>query len=47
MRPTMLVSAGVLLAGLVACLFVRSVRGPSTNPHGLPVSDEELTPQRG
>jgi MFS family permease len=44
MRPTMLVSAGVLVAGLIACLFVRSVRGPSANPHGLPVSEEELTP---
>ena len=47
MRPTMLVPAGVLLTGLIACLFVRSARGPSANPHGLPVSDEELTPQRG
>ncbi|GAB2867644.1 DHA2 family efflux MFS transporter permease subunit [Actinoallomurus bryophytorum] len=47
MRPTIFVSAGVLLAGLIACLFVRSVRGPSANPHGLPVSDEELAAQRG
>jgi hypothetical protein len=42
MRPTMLVSAGVLIAGVLACLALKSARGPSANPHGLPVSDEEL-----
>ncbi len=41
MRPTMLVSAGVLAAGLLACLLLRSVRDPSGNPHGLPLTEEE------
>jgi EmrB/QacA subfamily drug resistance transporter len=41
MRPTMLVSTGVLIAGVLACLALKSARGPSANPHGLPVSDDE------
>jgi EmrB/QacA subfamily drug resistance transporter len=51
MRPTVLVSVGVLAAGVIACLFVRSVRGPATNPHGLPISEDgfgaETVPQQG
>jgi hypothetical protein len=42
MRPTMLVSVGVLACGLLACLFIRRVRGTSANPHGLPLPAEEL-----
>jgi len=48
MRPTVLVSVGVLLAGALACLAVRSVRGPSANPHGLPMAeDTELAAHHG
>jgi EmrB/QacA subfamily drug resistance transporter len=46
MRPTMAVSAGVLAAGVVACLLLKTVRGPSDNPHGLPVTDEAPVPQQ-
>ncbi|WP_329245246.1 MFS transporter [Actinoallomurus sp. NBC_01490] len=42
MRPTMLVAAGVLFAGVLACLALRRVREPSPNPHGLPLTDGEL-----
>ncbi|WP_432175899.1 MFS transporter [Streptomyces sp. Tue6028] len=35
--PALLVSAGVLLAGALACLAVRRHRGPSADPHALPV----------
>ena len=47
MRPTMLVAAGVLVVGIVACLFVRGVRGPVPNPHGLPAADDEAVLQHG
>ncbi|MDN3354031.1 MFS transporter [Actinomadura sp. DC4] len=47
MRPTMLVSAGVLAAGVAACLLLKTVRGPSENPHGLPVAEETPVPQHG
>ncbi|MBC6456911.1 MFS transporter [Actinomadura sp. HBU206391] len=39
MQPTMIASIAVLLAGAVACLAVKSHRGPSANPHDLPVSE--------
>jgi MFS family permease len=42
MGPTILVSVGVLLAGALACLFSETPSGPSANPHGLPISEEEL-----
>ena len=47
MRPTMLVSTGVLIAGVLACLALKSVRGPSADSHGLPVSDGELANRHG
>jgi EmrB/QacA subfamily drug resistance transporter len=47
MRPTILVSVGVLAVGVIACLFLRSVRGPATNPHGLPVAGDEPVLQHG
>jgi EmrB/QacA subfamily drug resistance transporter len=46
MRPTMLVSAGVVAAGVVACLLLKTVRGPSDNPYGIPVADEAPVPQQ-
>jgi EmrB/QacA subfamily drug resistance transporter len=42
MGPAVLVSAAVLLAGALACLAVRRHRGPSTNPHALPVHEPAL-----
>ncbi|MGQ4386791.1 MFS transporter [Streptomyces sp. SAS_270] len=42
MGPAVLVSAAALLAGALACLAVRRHRGPSANPHALPVYEPEL-----
>ncbi|MEV4446659.1 MFS transporter [Streptomyces mirabilis] len=42
MGPAVLVSAAVLLAGALTCLAVRRHRGPSANPHALPVYAPEL-----
>jgi EmrB/QacA subfamily drug resistance transporter len=42
MGPAVLVSAAVLLTGALACLAVRRHRGPSANPHALPVHELEL-----
>ncbi|MGW4975995.1 MFS transporter [Streptomyces mirabilis] len=42
MGPAVLVSAAVLLTGALACLAVRRHRGPSANPHALPVYAPEL-----
>ncbi|GHD58986.1 MFS transporter [Streptomyces mirabilis] len=42
MGPAVLVSAAVLLAGALTCLAVRRHRGPSANPHALPVYEPEL-----
>jgi EmrB/QacA subfamily drug resistance transporter len=42
MGPAVLVSAAVLLTGALACLAVRRHRGPSANPHALPVYELEL-----
>ncbi|MER5748749.1 DHA2 family efflux MFS transporter permease subunit [Streptomyces sp. NPDC002088] len=39
MGPAVYVSAAVLLAGALACLAVRRHRGPSANPHALPVTE--------
>ncbi|MER7684729.1 MFS transporter [Streptomyces sp. NPDC097610] len=42
MDPAVLVSAAVLLTGALTCLAVRRHRGPSANPHALPVYAPEL-----
>ncbi|MFD8002641.1 MFS transporter [Streptomyces mirabilis] len=42
MGPAVLVSAAVLLTGALTCLAVRRHRGPSANPHALPVYEPEL-----
>ncbi|MFJ8027187.1 MFS transporter [Streptomyces sp. NPDC096311] len=42
MDPAVLVSAAVLLTGALTCLAVRRHRGPSANPHALPVYEPEL-----
>jgi EmrB/QacA subfamily drug resistance transporter len=42
MGPAVLVSAAVLLTGALACLAVRRHRGPSANPHALPVHEPAL-----
>jgi EmrB/QacA subfamily drug resistance transporter len=42
MRPTLLVSVAVLALGALSCVFVRKFHGPSANPHGLPLSEEEV-----
>lgn len=42
MGPTLLVSVGVLALGVVSCLFVVRFEGTAANPHGLPLSDEEI-----
>ncbi|MER5532726.1 MFS transporter [Streptomyces mirabilis] len=42
MGPAVLVSAAVLLTGALTCLAVRRHRGPSANPHALPVHEPEL-----
>ncbi|MFJ6080241.1 MFS transporter [Streptomyces sp. NPDC092369] len=42
MGPAVYVSAAVLLAGALACLAVHRYRGPSANPHALPVTEPEL-----
>ncbi|WP_075028156.1 MFS transporter [Streptomyces mirabilis] len=42
MGPAVLVSAVVLLTGALTCLAVRRHRGPSANPHALPVYEPEL-----
>lgn len=42
MGPAVLVPAAVLLTGALACLAVRRHRGPSANPHALPVYAPEL-----
>ncbi|MFD1275329.1 hypothetical protein ACFQ51_38495 [Streptomyces kaempferi] len=42
MGPAVLVAAAVLLAGALACLAVRRHRGPSANPHALPVYEPRL-----
>ncbi|MFE2690943.1 MFS transporter [Streptomyces mirabilis] len=42
MGPAVLVSAAVLLTGALTCLAVRRHRGPSANPHALPVHEPAL-----
>jgi hypothetical protein len=42
LRPAMLVPAAVLLVAVAACLLVQNPRTASANPHGLPVTEEEL-----
>jgi EmrB/QacA subfamily drug resistance transporter len=47
MRPTLLVSIAVLALGALSCVFVRKFHGPSANPHGLPMSAEEIAASEG
>lgn len=42
MGPAVLVSAAVLFTGALACLAVARNRGPSANPHALPVYEPDL-----
>ncbi|NUS16204.1 MAG: MFS transporter [Streptomyces sp.] len=42
MGPTLLVSVGVLGVGVLSCLFVRTYAGAPGNPHGLPMTDDEI-----
>ncbi len=42
MGPTLLVSVGVLAVGALSCLFVKPHAGASGNPHGLPLTEEEI-----
>jgi EmrB/QacA subfamily drug resistance transporter len=42
MRPTLLVSVAVMAVGVLSCLFVRKFDGVSANPHGLPMTEEEI-----
>jgi EmrB/QacA subfamily drug resistance transporter len=42
MGPTMTVGAAVLYAGAISCLFLKG-GGPSGNPLGLPLTEDELT----
>ncbi|MEE4544974.1 MFS transporter [Streptomyces sp. V4-01] len=42
MRPTLLVSVAVMAAGALCCLFVKKFDGASANPHGLPMTEEEI-----
>ena len=42
MHPTLLVSVAVMGLGAVSCLFVKKFATASANPHGLPLSAEEI-----
>ena len=42
MRPTLLVGVLVMALGAVSCLFVKKFDGASANPHGLPLTEEEI-----
>jgi hypothetical protein len=42
MRPTVLVSVVVMGLGALSCLFVKRSDGASANPHGLPLTAEEI-----
>ncbi|HEY3482997.1 MAG TPA: MFS transporter [Streptomyces sp.] len=42
MHPTLLVSIIVLGLGVISCFFVKKIDGPSLNPHGMPMTDEEI-----
>lgn len=42
MKPAIGVAAAVMIIGALACLLIQSPGGPSANPLGLPLSDEEL-----
>jgi hypothetical protein len=47
MGPTLLLCAGVLAVGALSCLFVRPHAGASGNPHGLPMTEEEIAAAAG
>ncbi|SFF56608.1 drug resistance transporter, EmrB/QacA subfamily [Actinacidiphila alni] len=42
MHPTLLVSVVVMFLGAASCLLVKKPSGASANPHGLPLSADEL-----
>jgi EmrB/QacA subfamily drug resistance transporter len=42
MRPTLLVGVIVMAIGALSCLFVKKFDGASANPHGLPLTEEEI-----
>jgi EmrB/QacA subfamily drug resistance transporter len=42
MRPTLLVGVVVMFLGAVSCLFVKKFDGTPVNPHGLPLTEDEL-----
>ncbi|WP_225846752.1 MFS transporter [Streptomyces sp. HPF1205] len=42
MRPTLLVGVVVMGIGALSCLFVKKFEGASANPHGLPMTEEEI-----
>jgi EmrB/QacA subfamily drug resistance transporter len=46
MRPTMAVSAAVLLIGAVACLAVLGLRSASSNARVVPIADDDPEPAR-
>jgi EmrB/QacA subfamily drug resistance transporter len=41
-HPTLLVGVIVMALGAVSCLFVKKFDGASANPHGLPLTEEEI-----
>jgi EmrB/QacA subfamily drug resistance transporter len=47
LRPTMAVSAAVMLAGALACLAVKRHRGPAANAHGQPEPEPEIAGAAG
>jgi EmrB/QacA subfamily drug resistance transporter len=42
MHPTLLVSVAVMGLGALSCLFVKKFDGTSANPHGLPLTEDEI-----
>ncbi|HEY5836164.1 MFS transporter [Streptomyces sp.] len=42
MQPTLLVGVLVMALGALSCLFVKKFDGASANPHGLPMTEEEI-----
>ncbi|MBD0736088.1 MFS transporter [Streptomyces sp. CBMA29] len=42
MHPTLLVSVVVMALGALSCLLVKKIDGASANPHGLPLSADEM-----
>jgi EmrB/QacA subfamily drug resistance transporter len=42
MRPTLLAGVIVMAIGALSCLFVKKFDSASSNPHGLPMTEEEI-----